>query len=150
MSIREYFWLAVILILGVAFVWDHYRGVADGVAKEKAAEVRAAAAQQKKDEAHAKDTIDSLNADMAKLRELADRPRPPGPVRLLRAACPQPAEPARGTAAEPPAAGSVPDVRAADRSTSDSGPDLRLLANGAEVVAAQLRACQKWARDLTK
>lgn len=151
LPLRDYAYLAAILILTGAFLWYRHSLILEGEARVHAAEAKAAQIQQAKDQKTAQETTDGLKSDLAQARSLANRPVPPGPVRLLyvRRACPAATAPSGGQPGSP-ASGSLPSVSESDRTGPDPLPSLRQLAEASEVVAAQSRACLRWARGIAK
>ena len=142
---------AILLLVAGALGWLYHRGYAAGEARVHAAEVKAAQIQQAKDQKTAQETTDGLKSDLAQARELANRPVPPGPVRLLYVPRSCPAAPAPpGGQPGAPTSGSLPGVSESDRGGPDPLPSLRHLAEAGEVVAAEGRACLRWARGIAK
>lgn len=150
--IRDYFYLGAILVIALGLAWWHHSAVLEGEAKVHRAEAKAIAAQQVKDEANAKATVDGLKTDLAELRRRATlEPVSVTPVRLcsvphgLRT---PPAPP--GVESGPAPAGSVPGVREGAGDGPDIGASLRRLARSAELTGVMDRACLRWARGISK
>lgn len=144
--IKDYLYLAAIAIIVGGLLWWHHSGVLAGEARYRAQVQKAVVGQQEKDEANAKQTTDSLNAELASLRNTA----PPVGVRCTASSVQAP-KPARGTIrpAEPATpAESVPEVPGGTGAEPDLGPSLRLLAQAADIVSARDRACLTWAKGL--
>lgn len=145
-SLRDYLYLGAIAIIVGGLLWWHHSGVLAGEARSRASEQKAVVAQQVKDQANAKQTTDSLNAELASLR---NTPAPVG-VRCIASRVQAP-KPASGTIrpGEPATpAGSVPEVPTGTGTEPDLGPSLQRLARSADIVSARDRACLVWAKGL--
>lgn len=160
LPLREYFWLAIILILAAAFVWDHYSGVQQGVAKQVAADARVAQAAIKAAEvqkqADLKTSSDAVAGLKDELQKLKDHPPIPVPVAMrlcvssARRSLSAPPQLANRAPSPAPASGELPSVPAGAGAGIDIGPGVQRVAEAADVVAARDRACLTWARGISK
>ena len=145
MSIKDYTYLAAILIIIGALIAWRESGVREGEAKVHAAEQRAAQKQQLEDKANAQKTVDSLNAELNQLR--ADSLKPSVGVRCSTYRVPAPVITPRAPPVPTPATG-IPEVPDGSGDGTDLGPSLQRLALAADVVSARDRACLAWAKGL--
>ena len=61
-GIGKYLWLGVIALIGMAFVWDHHRGVVDGKASRDRAAAAASLEQKKRDDEVTQATLTGMQA----------------------------------------------------------------------------------------
>lgn len=144
MSIKDYCYLAAILVVAVGLIWWHESSVREGEKIAQVNELKAVVAQRLKDDANAKATTDSLQAELAGLR---NTPPPAVGVRCTTSRLPA-SKPATRDSGSPASTGSVPSLPSGTTEQPDIGAELQRLARAADIVSARDRACLTWAKGL--
>lgn len=137
LPVRDWLYLAAILVLITGGVYLREHLIDEGEAKANARAAKAAAEQKQKDDDLARVVLGGLNGEIARLHAVADTP----PPRVYAHPCPLPARPpAAGAPDASPSGGSLPEVSVGTGSGPDLGPSLQRLALDADILSAQDRA----------
>jgi len=159
LPLRDYVYLAAILIIALGLAWCHHTAVLKGEARVRAADDRAVALAQKAVEAQklvdartAQEATHGLETELATLRRNAAQPPPM--VRLCvssaRRPLPAPPEPPGGASSPAPAARELPSVPQGVGAGPDLGPELQRFAFTCDTLSAEHRALLEWVRGVTK